>query len=220
MGTDIQCESAALTTTGGRVWSASHDMFTFLKEKTDIFSLKKGRILELGSGCGWLGMEVASLLPSTVEVVLTEQEEGGGLQWLQHNVELNQQRGVPLDNVTCRTCDWNEVPDDLRNVDWDFIIGTELVYLPILTKIFPRAISQLIHPPNTQVYYGHMLGRYESMDLDLIDNFRALNLEPREQLQPGMTELPPEDEHFTQLFPEMRLAVYKIAPVTSGIPAS
>ncbi|KAF4670110.1 Electron transfer flavoprotein alpha-subunit [Perkinsus olseni] len=48
------------------------------------------------------------------------------------------------------------------------------------------------------------------MDLDLFDNFRSLGLEAKEQLQPGMKELPPEEEHFTQLFPEMRLAVYKI----------
>lgn len=48
------------------------------------------------------------------------------------------------------------------------------------------------------------------MDLDLLDNFSSLGLEAKERLQPGMTELPPEEEHFTQLFPEMRLAVYQV----------
>ena len=45
--------------------------------------------------------------PSAALVCLTEQEEG--VPWLQHNIELNRQRGLGLANVRVQACDWRHV---------------------------------------------------------------------------------------------------------------
>lgn len=63
-------------------------------------------VLELGSGTGWLGVTVARNLPAARLVCLTEQ--AGGVSWLQHNVELNRGRGLPLGHVRVQACDWLE----------------------------------------------------------------------------------------------------------------
>ncbi len=46
------------------------------------------QILELGAGCGYLGMTIARNLP-TAHVCVTEMEYGGALEHLQHNVNIN-----------------------------------------------------------------------------------------------------------------------------------
>ncbi|GLC46774.1 hypothetical protein PLESTB_001660700 [Pleodorina starrii] len=66
------------------------------------------RVLELGAGLGWLGMTVARNLPAAAVVVLTEQEEGGGLAWLRHNLALNAH--LPgMGVVRAEPCDWRSV---------------------------------------------------------------------------------------------------------------
>jgi len=64
------------------------------------------KVLELGAGTGWLGCTVARNLHPSALVCLTEQE--GGLAWLRYNVELNQQRGLPLGGVRVQACDWQQ----------------------------------------------------------------------------------------------------------------
>lgn len=58
------------------------------------------KIIELGAGCGWLGMSIARNLPLAT-VCMTEMEEGGALEHLEYNLALN-----PLDNVSTAACDW------------------------------------------------------------------------------------------------------------------
>jgi len=58
------------------------------------------KIIELGAGCGWLGLTIARNLPSA-SVCITEMEEGGALEHLEYNVALN-----PMDNVSTAACDW------------------------------------------------------------------------------------------------------------------
>jgi hypothetical protein len=39
---------------------------------------------------------------------MTEQVEGGALDWLQHNVQLNKEAGKNLDIIDTAPCDWND----------------------------------------------------------------------------------------------------------------
>lgn len=69
------------------------------------------QVLELGAGCGLLGMLVARNLPLAGEVCLTEQAHGGALEHLQKNVEANKQ--LPnMSSVTTCSCDWTHFMDD------------------------------------------------------------------------------------------------------------
>ncbi len=99
-------ESTPLDTTGGHTWKAAYRLADFLEASAQQLGLDKEglKVLELGSGTGWLGVTLARNLPAAALVCLTEQE--AGLAWLQHNVQLNQARGLWLAHVRVRPCDW------------------------------------------------------------------------------------------------------------------
>ena len=118
-------------------------------------------ILELGAGCGWLGMTLAQNLTSA-SVCVTEMEHGGALEHLEHNVRLNRTRH-PMENLRVAACDWSLWLDSTSgcksdgqefvaapNVDkqtsksylssqkWDLIVGSDLVYNEIGIKMLPK----------------------------------------------------------------------------------
>lgn len=63
------------------------------------------QVLELGSGCGQLGLILTRNLPHAAEVCLTEQAYGGALEHLRTNVVAN--AGLPnMGSVSCCACDW------------------------------------------------------------------------------------------------------------------
>lgn len=67
-------------------------------------------MLELGAGCGTLGLTLARNLPHAAEVCLTEQAYGGALDHLRLNVAANVQ--LPhMGSVTCCACDWTHFTD-------------------------------------------------------------------------------------------------------------
>ncbi|PNW73462.1 hypothetical protein CHLRE_14g632839v5 [Chlamydomonas reinhardtii] len=92
---DIATEHASLTTTGGRIWDAARRLASYLEAMSGPLGLQRPglRVLELGAGLGWLGMTLARNIRVDPGqggmVVLTEQEAGGGLDWLRHNLRLN-----------------------------------------------------------------------------------------------------------------------------------
>eukprot|EP01126_Amoeba_proteus_P042526 TRINITY_DN4624_c0_g1_i2.p1 TRINITY_DN4624_c0_g1~~TRINITY_DN4624_c0_g1_i2.p1 ORF type:complete len:143 (+),score=23.94 TRINITY_DN4624_c0_g1_i2:296-724(+) len=71
---------------------------------------RKLNVLELGSGCGWLGMALSINLENMIEVMcMTEQVVGGALDWLRHNVEINKKKGNhSFSNLKTCPCDWNQ----------------------------------------------------------------------------------------------------------------
>lgn len=105
---DAVTEHTALETTGGRVWPAAHRLATFLAAEAHTLGLDREgiSILELGAGCGWLGITLARNLPGAACICLTEQ--GQGVAWLQHNVQLN--AGLPgvEQHIVVAPCDWND----------------------------------------------------------------------------------------------------------------
>lgn len=106
---DVVTENAALTTTGGRVWPAAYRLAEYLEHELDSM-FPRGHaptVLELGAGCGWLGLVLARNMAACECICLTEQEEGGGLEWLAHNVEVNKGRLPGVDRIVCAPCDWS-----------------------------------------------------------------------------------------------------------------
>ena len=95
-----------MSTTGGHTWAAAYRLAEYLAAASHQLGLSQPglKIIELGSGTGWLGATVARNLPSSTLVCLTEQDEG--VPWLHHNIELNRQRGLELANVRLQACDW------------------------------------------------------------------------------------------------------------------
>ncbi|KAF6263177.1 putative methyltransferase-domain-containing protein [Scenedesmus sp. NREL 46B-D3] len=126
-----------LTTTGGTVWNAARRCASFLESEAKKIGLDRPgvRVLELGAGCGLLGMLVARNTPAAAEVCLTEQAFGGALEHLRHNVQAN----MHLPNMaTVTTC-----------AHWDVIIGSDLVYNSAGVMGFPRVLAALMQQLNS-----------------------------------------------------------------------
>eukprot|EP00959_Pyramimonas_sp_CCMP1952_P208409 4359615-Pyramimonas_sp.AAC.1 len=64
----------SLSTTGGHVWDAARRLHSYLSVMSTEDGLDRQgvKVLELGAGCGWLGINVARNLPGG-HFVLTEQ---------------------------------------------------------------------------------------------------------------------------------------------------
>ena len=76
-----------------------------LSASSNVASFRDPQVLELGAGCGFLGLTIARNLPAAAEVCLTEQEDGGALDHLRLNVQQN----IHLPGIQCVTvaaCDW------------------------------------------------------------------------------------------------------------------
>lgn len=103
---DAEVESTPLSTTGGHTWEAARRLAAYLSAAADQLGLHQPglRVLELGSGTGWLGVNVARNTPAAELVVLTEQPDG--LAHLRSNVALNAARGLPVGHVRVQSCDW------------------------------------------------------------------------------------------------------------------
>jgi len=210
---DITIENAPLTTTGGHVWNAAYRLFHYFEEKWDeimyhVISFdhhsvplsdcgitvprplcprrRPLRVLELGAGCGWLGMALARNLPQDIcRMCMTEQVVGGALDWLQHNVRINQEIGLSLHSVDTSPCDWNDyisllehkaedssitpaVDTSLASVSWDLIIGSDLVYNRAGTMMLPKVMRALSNK-GTLIYYAHTRKRYEVFDIEFFE---------------------------------------------------
>mmetsp|Transcript_1250 Transcript_1250/g.1907 ORF Transcript_1250/g.1907 Transcript_1250/m.1907 type:complete len:183 (-) Transcript_1250:19-567(-) len=103
---------------------------------------KEFRVLELGSGCGLLGIGLAAT-HSNVEVVLTDAhvsfadkktgEEWTSLQWLQQNIDLNCDIFGSQDQVSVSKLFWGDAEDlelirEKSRKEFDIIVGSEILY--------------------------------------------------------------------------------------------
>jgi hypothetical protein len=167
---DITIESGPLESTGGKVWDASLAFFGFLSASRELTSPQPMNILELGSGCGWLGMRMSKQFPSA-KITMTEQVEFGALEWLHHNISLN-----PDLNIEAVELDWADRPESVTASHWDFVIGCELVYSYRGACLLANVISSLVSNPDTVCFYAHSLNRFESVDERMFSEFERNNL--------------------------------------------
>lgn len=200
-------------TTGGHVWNAARVLHELLSARPELLRNRdRARLLELGSGTGWLGMTVAREFANLAEVCLTEMEDGGALAWLEHNVQQNQSPA----SLRAAACDWgwyaeardSRAPTALASTPWDVIIGSDLVYNEHGVGALPRVLAALA-TPRTLVLYAHTLYRFEHMDRDFFDALTASGL-AFTQIWPSPSDRSESPPPFNSLFAEERIAVFCI----------
>ena len=224
---DVEVENTPLATTGGHTWAAAYRLADYLfAAATEVGLNNPGvRILELGAGCGWLGTTLARNLPHAAAVCLTEQEEGGACDWLQHNVGANRRCGLPLTKVQVKPCDWLQYASediaatspgptalDLAGTEWNFILGSDLIYNKVGATCLPRVMAALARP-STKIFYCHTKHRYDLLDMEFFEELEAAGLSFEEVWEPGAVAppaSPPLSFPPTDLFPEQRIAVFLI----------
>mmetsp|Transcript_41660 Transcript_41660/g.89445 ORF Transcript_41660/g.89445 Transcript_41660/m.89445 type:complete len:480 (-) Transcript_41660:84-1523(-) len=200
---DVQVQNAALMTTGGKVWRAAHELGRFLEARHDELAWGHGgRILEIGAGCGWLGLYIARNAPE-MDVCMTEQLEG--VEHLSNNIALN--AALPVQRVSSAVLDWSDLDaaKDLLDQRWDLVIGSDLLYAEQAVKDLPALFSRLASA-STRILYAHTLHRYDHLDVEFFKAMKAIGLEYRE-----VGDVTPNDEEFLcELFPEERSTVFEI----------
>mmetsp|Transcript_10668 Transcript_10668/g.20179 ORF Transcript_10668/g.20179 Transcript_10668/m.20179 type:complete len:205 (-) Transcript_10668:826-1440(-) len=106
---DVDAQTTnSLSTTGGHVWDAARRLHQFLGCQADEIGLTKdgASILELGAGCGWLGLNLAINLPHAKRILLTEQVQGGAMEHLTLNIEQAKRSHCIPESVEALACDW------------------------------------------------------------------------------------------------------------------
>lgn len=198
---DVSAYLATVTkeTTGGKVWEAARRLLEyFYRERHLLFAQPAQRILELGSGTGWLGMTLAQNLPAQM-IWLTETVDDHALVWLQQQVDRNRDAGRSLPNLEVRACDWSwfarpgessaghaaegvgsgdGAAATLRAEHWDLILGSDLLYHEIGVRSLPRVLSAL-STPRTRIFYAHTMYRFENFDRDFFSELLKVGLQYR-----------------------------------------
>ena len=186
--TDEYMSFATEQTTGGHVWDAARCMLSYFEANAELLAAVP-RILELGAGTGFLGMSLACRF-SVEQMVLTEMVHGGALDWLEHNVERNRQAGLELQAVRTAALDWSWVDKgaaldktgeqalaELLATQYDYVIGSDLVYNEIGVEKLPRVIAALASNGRARVLYAHTLNRFEFFDRDFFEALATAGLE-------------------------------------------
>ena len=200
----IFIEPFPLESTGGKVWDASFKFLEFLLRLEQFNGCSGQRVLELGSGCGWLGMRVGRKFPSWT-VVTSERGSMGALRCLNHNLGLN-----TIANVSSIELDWSDLSSDVKSRGWDFIIGCELVYSYDGARLLPKVIADLLRGTSTVCYYAHSLNRFESVDEVLLSEFRRNQLNVKVVHGRGNVFDDESIGSFNSLFNDLELVIFKI----------
>lgn len=145
-------------TSGVYVWNSARDLLTFLTGRVGVAGLpglngcsidKPLRALELGSGTGWLALEWAKSCPEPLHLLLTECAQGGALDRLTLNVELETHRtgvvGPCSSTVEIGELDWRSNEDALK-FEGDLVFGSDLVYADSASKDLPPLLRRLLTP--------------------------------------------------------------------------
>jgi len=144
--------------TGLKVWPTAAPLLTTLQRLVaDRFHhlTRPLRVLELGSGCGLIGLGLAAT--RRAHVVMTDpcvavnfSEEGDGsdtLDWLRSNVELNRgvlERGCG-GSVRVEKLRWGDESAALAlrgHAGFDLVVGSDLLYEP---DSYPKLLASLHH---------------------------------------------------------------------------
>lgn len=151
----IHQNSSCKSHTGGIVWETAYLLAEFLllffKEKHSL-----GKLLELGSGCGMLGLVLAANNLCT-KVVMTETTEV--LKNLKDNVEFNStsKNGCcPQYKVSVQRLRWDKFEKDIKKCkgmgltdldpqSFDTVVGTDIIFSTVLVKPLLKTLRKMIH---------------------------------------------------------------------------
>ena len=232
----LYMQTTTFNTTGQKRWDAAVALKDFLCSKSEeLFSsgTKRVRVLELGSGNGWLAMTIVRKFCDSIDAFhATEMEAGGALDWLNLILDSNREKrklsSKEREKIYATSLDWNEVilsdkeeevkdDYDAQMIDVDFFLGSDLVYDESGVKILPRVIAKLLRTRCRKtksgfMLYAHTKHRYDGMDVDFFENVEKEGLVCEEVRKSGTKTPPPSPPPFESLFPDQRIAVFRISP--------
>jgi hypothetical protein len=104
-----------------------------------ILSLKDLNILELGAGCGIVGITLSKFLPSASQILLTDLPEASEI--LEHNLSPSILLPQNRTKITYQVLDWaSPLQPNIKETDWDLIVVADCTYNP---DVVPDLVSTL-----------------------------------------------------------------------------
>ena len=158
-------------------WPASRFILKFINTpdfRREVLTSNVHSIIELGAGHGMLGMaftDIASKFSKTKEdmnLVLTDVEEA--LSQLRANIRINKPVLGRRVNMIALPLKWHSLPMPHTNCDFDFILGSDLLYncsaIPDLVATIRRLLGQ-----STKILISVRVSIFD----ELINYFRICN---------------------------------------------
>lgn len=141
---------------GGTVWDSSVVLCKYLEKNAARLGFGTAkRVLELGAGCGLVGLFVSQLLSPAAELVLTDLP--GVVPLLAHNVQ--DPDALPGDarkdgcKITVETYCWGDQPTAI-GADFDLVIGADVTYHRMSTPLLIESL-RAVCPPGCRVIIAH-----------------------------------------------------------------
>uniref|UniRef100_A0A061SCC0 Uncharacterized protein n=1 Tax=Tetraselmis sp. GSL018 TaxID=582737 RepID=A0A061SCC0_9CHLO len=232
----ITLTNHGVNTTGGhKVWTAARHTRDVLERNSQFLGLCKpgAALLELGAGCGWLGLTLARNLPDCT-VLLTEQSASGAVEHLWKNISANS--NLVGNRVSAEAFDWTyfaegrakcsdssepkqkmhsslfHTEQKIASSNWEFVIGSDLVYNQTGVEILPEVLSHFAKRGST-VLYGHSLNRFDFMDVAFVQNLRDKGLKVKKLSFTGEQDVQMDEQAGSDydLFPELLPTVFIVS---------
>jgi predicted nicotinamide N-methyase len=183
--------------TGSFVWPTALPLLERIQ--TDFFLLDDGRkttkrerrlrVLELGAGCGLLGMGLAAT--GCVDVVLTDHSRA--IAWLQGNVEIN--RELLGGCATVAPLGWGDQEESSlleaqqQQRPFDLIVGSDIVYDQSKHAELVETMKYFSVAGNAPVYIAYPKRRDEEPFLSLAkEHFSSVEVEPLQTAAKSATD--------------------------------
>ncbi|KAL9185253.1 hypothetical protein ACHAXT_003030 [Thalassiosira profunda] len=178
--------------TGLNVWDGSLLLARYLEKRPEIVRDKKA-VLELGSGCGLVG--IASGILGAKEVVMTDMQYA--LPLMQSNVERNEAlwKGPEMRcrRIECKECDWFNPPpmkelfvNGNEETSPDVLLVADCVWISSLIAPLLQTLKQYTTPSTTVIITYQQRGRdaheefwqgvHDLFDVTVIDTEKSVGL--------------------------------------------
>lgn len=137
--TQNPCINQELGQTGACLWSSSIVMSEFLARKSKDWNIGSLSVLEMGSGCGLVGIVLHQL--GARRVILTDQSRA--MKLLNKNMQNNQTKGGG--EIFATEYRWGEPVEDLRIIQEpiDLVVASDCVYHEEIAPLLVKSMADL-----------------------------------------------------------------------------
>jgi len=160
---------------------------------------KRLRVLEVGAGCGIVGIALSQL--RKCEIVLTDLEDAQDI--LQSNIDC----AVPASgsSLTRQVLGWGAGLDDLENAKFDLVLVSDCIYNPESSVLLVETLEQLTKQNSNLLIFVAYKPRHEA-DQIFFNHMRQHGMSVAEE---GIIKLPHVMTDYDSVEPRIEMYVYR-----------
>lgn len=180
--------------------NAKGDSLPLLRKLLTDPESKRLRVLEVGAGCGIVGIALSQL--RKCEVVLTDLEDAQTI--LKSNIDCA--APVSGSSLTRQVLGWGAGLHDLENARFDLVLVSDCIYNPDSSVLLVETLEQLSkHNPNVLIFVAYK-PRHEADEV-FFNHMRQRNMSVAEE---GVIKLPHVMTDYDSSEPQVEAFVYRI----------